>query len=242
VAAIRGRGVDTVSAAGIDATHDPALQSWVGSANGPGADFPIQNLPFGRFRAASDMDWRIGIAIGDQVLDLQRAGLIETHDMKQLLRLRPEARASLRLAISEGLRAGSDKEALLREALVAQSQVELGLPCEIGDYTDFYIGIHHATAVGKLFRPDNPLLPNYKWVQSELAGHRRSRGAHQFVRRRAGSGRTRTPLPGATTAGFRAQLGVFMAARPQGSPIAIDGRDLSSAWHLQRRSARDIQA
>ena len=148
----------------IDATHDAELRSWLESANEPATDFPIQNLPFGRFRSADDMDWRIGVAIGDQVLDLRRARLIETHDMNRLMRLLPDVRASLRRAISEGLRAGSPNEAVLREALVPQAQLTVGLPCEIGDYTDFYIGIHHATAVGKLFRPDNPLLPNYKWV------------------------------------------------------------------------------
>jgi fumarylacetoacetase len=148
----------------IDETHDPALASWVESANDPASDFPIQNLPFGRFRTAPDGAWRIGMAIGDQVLDLQAAGLIDTQDMNALMSAGPQRRQAIRLAASRGLRRGSREQTRFAQALHAQASVELGLPCQIGDYTDFYAGIHHATAVGKLLRPDNPLLPNYKWV------------------------------------------------------------------------------
>ena len=147
-----------------DPTHDAALQSWVESANDPASDFPIQNLPFGRFRLEADADWRIGVAIGDQVLDLRAAGLIDSHDMNRLMRLLPETRRSLRQAMVEGLREGSPQQKQFQAALHAQADVELGLPCEIGDYTDFYTSIHHATTIGKQLRPDNPLLPNYKWV------------------------------------------------------------------------------
>ncbi len=151
----------TGTGSGIDETHDAGLVSWVESANDPGTDFPIQNLPFGRFRSASDAPWRIGVAIGDQVLDLEAAGLIDGPDMHRLMR---GDHGALRLALSRGLRTGSERRADFEAALRAQAEVELGLPCPIGDYTDFYTGIHHATTVGKLFRPDNPLLPNYKWV------------------------------------------------------------------------------
>lgn len=148
----------------IDETHDPALASWVESANDPATDFPLQNLPFGRFRTASGAPWRIGVAIGDQVLDLQAAGLVESQDINALMGEGPERRRAIRRAASRGLRRGSPDQARFAQALVPQSKVQLGLPCAIGDYTDFYAGIHHATAVGALFRPDNPLLPNYKWV------------------------------------------------------------------------------
>jgi fumarylacetoacetase len=144
--------------------NDPALESWVETANAEGCDFPIQNLPFGRFRREDDSAWCVGVAIGDQVLDLRRAGLIDNADMNRLIRLKPEARQALRQAISEGLRRGGAQRAKFEAALVARSEVALGLPCDIRDYSDFYVGIHHATAVGKQFRPDNPLLPNYKWV------------------------------------------------------------------------------
>lgn len=153
-----------MSAAFLDDTHDPALESWVASANMDGTDFPIQNLPFGRFRRGDDGDWCIGVAIGDQVLDLRKAGVIDSNDIHRLLRLKPETRRILRGAISGGLRRGSADRGKFEAALVPMDQVTLGLPCDIRDYTDFYIGVHHATAVGKQFRPDNPLLPNYKWV------------------------------------------------------------------------------
>jgi fumarylacetoacetase len=148
----------------LDHTHNPSLRSWVDSANEPASDFPIQNLPFGRFKVEDDPEWRIGVAIGDQVLDLRAAGLINFSDMNRLIRLKPETRRELRAQISTGLATGSALQDRWSRHLHAQAAVELGLPCEIRDYTDFYVGIHHATAVGKLFRPDNPLLPNYKWV------------------------------------------------------------------------------
>src|SRR5213596_1202347 len=126
-------------------SHNPALQSWVESANDPATDFPIQNLPFGRFRIEGDSDWRIGVAIGDQVLDLRAARLIDNSDMNRLMRLLPETRRILRLGLVEGLRAGSAQQKTFEAALHAQSAVELGLPCQIGDYTDFYTSIHDAT-------------------------------------------------------------------------------------------------
>ena len=106
-----------------DATHAPALASWVGSANDAATDFPIQNLPFGRFRAHGERDWRVGVAIGDQVLDLARAGLVEAADMSRLLCLGAEARQALRRSLSDGLRAGSAHQPQWSTALVAQSQV-----------------------------------------------------------------------------------------------------------------------
>ena len=177
----------------IDATHDPALRSWVDSANAPASDFPIQNLPFGRFRRRSaaaaskgsdaagdqgDEPFRIGVAIGDQVLDLKLArsqcpwgaeidALLQPlaeGDLNHFMALGVEARRSLRQALSTALSEGSDQGPFLELCLVPQAEAELTLPCRIHDYTDFYTGIHHATAVGKLFRPDAPLLPNYKWV------------------------------------------------------------------------------
>jgi len=238
----------------IDATHDPSLKSWLESANDPATDFPIQNLPYGRFRRSADMDWRIGVAIGDQVLDLRRARVIETYDMNRLMRLSKEPRQALRQALCEGLRHGSVHEHRFREALVPQAEVEMGVPCEIGDYTDFYTSIHHATTVGKQFRPDNPLLPNYKWVPIGYHGRASSidvgsRGTGHSFRRPLGQ----TKAPDATQPTFgpsarldyELELGVFIA-RPNviGEPIAmadaeehVFGLALLNDW-----SARDIQA
>ncbi len=234
----------------IDATHDPALRSWLASANDPATDFPIQNLPFGRFRRADDMDWRIGVAIGDQVLDLRRARLIETHDMNRLMRLLPAARTALRHAISEGLRAGSPNEAVFREALVPQSRVSMGLPCRIGDYTDFYIGIHHATTVGKLFRPDNPLLPNYKWVPIGYHGRASSINASpsRFKRpmgQQRGADDAAPTLAPTERLDYELELGLVIG-RPnvQGEPITMaDAEDhLFGVALFNDWSARDIQA
>ena len=106
----------------IDATHDPKRKSWVESANAPGADFPIQNLPFGRFRPTGSSEaFRIGTAIGDQVLDLRAAGLIDTDDMNLLMNASPAERQQLRKKISEGLTAQSAKQATWQKALVPQS-------------------------------------------------------------------------------------------------------------------------
>ncbi|MDM0084722.1 fumarylacetoacetase [Variovorax sp. J31P179] len=148
----------------IDATHDPKLRSWVASANQAGCDFPIQNLPFGRFSHGADAAPRIGVAIGDRILDLRRAGLIDIDDMNALMAATPEKRSALRALISQGLAEGSARQAEWESALVGQSAATMHVPCRIGDYTDFYTSVHHATTVGKQFRPDNPLLPNYKWV------------------------------------------------------------------------------
>ena len=149
----------------LNATHDPKLRSWVASANQAGCDFPIQNLPFGRFRPSGGQGgWRIGVAIGDQVLDLRAAGIVDTDDMNTLMAATPAQRQALRAAISAGLAEGSGKEAAWSKALLPQAKAEMTVPCRIGDYTDFYTGIHHATTIGKLFRPDQPLMPNYKWV------------------------------------------------------------------------------
>jgi fumarylacetoacetase len=163
----------------IDATHDPALRSWVVSANEAGSDFGIQNLPFGRFRRAGiDEPWRIGVAIGDQILDLKLArgqcpwgqGIDELFaplaagDLNNFMSLGAIARRTLRQALSSALAQGSDQSHFLELCLVPRAQAQMSLPFRTQDYTDFYTGIHHATTVGKLFRPDNPLLPNYKWV------------------------------------------------------------------------------
>ena len=173
----------------IDATHDPLLRSWVDSAHEPGTDFPIQNLPFGRFRrmpgtagpdgrVGEPEPWRIGVAIGTQVLDLHLAatGCPWTREVSELLQplaagnlngfmaLGAVARRTLRAALSAALSEGSEQGPFLEACLLPQAQAQMSLPCRIGGYTDFYTGIHHATAVGKLFRPDNPLLPNYKWL------------------------------------------------------------------------------
>lgn len=171
----------TVSAS-LDETHDPALRSWVAGANDPSGDFPVQNLPFGVFRHDFEERPRVGIAIGDRVLDClaaARAGCfaslgplvddaLQSWSLNALLALgRADARA-VRLAASRLLREGTPESRRAQELrdtiIVGMDHVSMLVPAEIGDYTDFYASIFHAANVGAMFRPDAPLLPNYKYV------------------------------------------------------------------------------
>lgn len=247
----------------LDATHDPALRSWVASANQAACDFPIQNLPLGKFRrAGSDEPWRIGVAIGDQVLDLRLARaqcpwgadidrLLEplaAGDMNRFMALGPGARRALRAAMSSALCEGSDQGPFLELCLVPQAAVEMALPCTIGGYTDFYTSIHHATAVGRQFRPDSPLLPNYRWVPIGYHGRTSSIGVsgQQFARPRGQlKGEAVTPSVGPTQRlDYELELGVLIGSgNDLGVPIEIGqaedamfGLVLLGDW-----SARDIQ-
>lgn len=155
--------------------------SWVASANHPDSEFPIENLPFGRFvpTGIDQAHSRLGVAIGDQILDLsayvhatpipadESAAFapLEVGDLNAFMALHKkyhqQVRARLAAVLSE---TGRGEAARVQSCLVPQSQAHMVMPCTVGDYTDFYSSIHHATTVGSLFRPDNPLLPNYKWV------------------------------------------------------------------------------
>jgi fumarylacetoacetase len=234
----------------VDDTHDASLQSFVASANDPATDFPIQNLPLGRFRRSSGDDWRIGVAIGDQVLGLRETGFVDSDDMNRLMAAGAAARAALRRSLSRALREDSDRASELRRHLVAQADVELGVPCRIGDYTDFYTGIHHATNVGKQFRPDNPLLPNYKWVPIGYHGRASSIVASGHpIRRPRGQYKdadAATPGFGPTRRlDYELELGAFVGeGNLLGEPIAIAGAAshvfglvLFNDW-----TARDVQA
>ena len=234
-----------------NATHDPQLRSWVDSANVADCDFPIQNLPFGRFRA-DDGGARIGVAIGDQILDLRATGLIDTGDMNALMAASPAQRQALRARISQGLASaamGSAQQAEWARALVPQARAEMLLPCRIGDYTDFYTSVHHATNVGRQFRPDNPLLPNYKWVPIGYHGRASSIGVSGEQVRRP-MGQLKAPDAAAPVLApckrldYELELGWFIGqGNAQGEPIAIGeaeahlfGVALFNDW-----SARDIQ-
>ncbi len=235
----------------LNATHDPKLRSWVASANEAGSDFPIQNLPFGRFRAAGSTEaFRIGVAIGDQVLDLRAAGLVDSDDMNALMAAGTKERQALRAALSAGLAEGSDKQAAWSKALLAQAQAEMTVPCRIGDYTDFYTGIHHATTIGKLFRPDQPLMPNYKWVPIGYHGRASSIGVSGQVFKRP-QGQTKAPDAAEPSFGpskrldYELELG-FLIGRGNalGEPIAIGEAEehLFGVTLLNDWSARDLQA
>lgn len=163
----------------LNETHDASLQSWVESANNKETDFPIQNLPFAVLRKKGSSDSFHGaVAIGDYAIDLAAVAKLNIFDdvvqtaieaaskdeLNELMAMGQSTWSALRLALSQALRTDSELQSALSSCLIALSEVEYKLPCHIGDYTDFYTSINHATSVGKLFRPDNPLLPNYKWV------------------------------------------------------------------------------
>jgi fumarylacetoacetase len=163
--------------AALAPTLDPSRRSWVSSANAVNADFPIQNLPFCVFTSAGNGPC-IGVAIGDQLVnlaalhatgvlhDLVAAPACTASTLNPLMALGRDAARALRVRLSDLLRsdASDATRELVTSALVPQREVSYALPATIGDYTDFYASVHHATNVGRLFRPDQPLLPNYKWV------------------------------------------------------------------------------
>jgi fumarylacetoacetase len=168
----------------INETHDPNLRSWVESANDPNTDFPIQNLPFGLFDRFDNGDKRrVGIAIGDQVLDLYeccKADLISIKgnvswalagSLNLLMEIDRQVGLNLRRQAIELLRDGNTTIQDYQKAhpekcslLAPMSDVHMRPPANIGDYTDFYASVYHATNIGKMFRPDQPLMPNYKWI------------------------------------------------------------------------------
>jgi fumarylacetoacetase len=149
----------------LDETHDPALKSWVESAHEPGCEFPIQNLPLGIFKRKGHKEpARGGVAIGDQILDLAALGVRTGTTLNGLAAMGRPAARKLRRELSRALSVKSRQRKRLQKYLVPVKQAELFLPVAVGDYSDFYAGIHHATNIGRLLRPDNPLLPNYKWV------------------------------------------------------------------------------
>ena len=139
------------------------MKSWVESANDPATDFPLENLPFGVFRRRKSKEApRGGVAIGDQVLDLAALGLKTGPTLNGLAAAGRSEWKAVRKDLVRLLTGGKSKK--ISKLLTPIKQAELFVPVGIGDYTDFYTGIHHATNIGKLMRPDNPLLPNYKWV------------------------------------------------------------------------------
>jgi fumarylacetoacetase len=251
-----------------DATHDPALRSWVPSANLTDSDFPVQNLPLGRFRPRAGegqphSPWRAGVAIGDQVLDLALARqqcpwpdeiypLLEplAHgDLAAFLALGRPAWRSLRAALSAALAEGSQQGPFLELCLHAQGAVEMALPVAPRDYTDFYAGIHHAVTVGKLMRPDNPLLPNYKWVPIGYHGRASSVGLGGGVRRPCGQIKASAEAPPryapCRRLDYELELGLWVGVGNElGQPVPIERAEdhLYGVSLLNDWSARDMQA
>jgi fumarylacetoacetase len=247
----------------LNETHDSAATSWVASAQS--SDFPIQNLPYAVFRRKGTKEnFRVGVAIGDSVLDMAAAAeaqafsgetqaaitLLKQSSLNAFMNLGAGAWTDVRLAIFRGLKAGSPLQAKLRGCLISLADVEYQLPASVGDYTDFFTSIHHASTVGSLFRPENPLTPNYQWVPIGYHGRASSLkvSGYSFKRphgQRMAPGATEPTFGASTRLDYELEMGVFVGSgNPLGEPVSMNdaekhcfGMVLLNDW-----SARDIQA
>lgn len=252
----------------MNETHDPSLTSWIESANSPDTDFPIQNLPFGVFSRKGDAERRVGVAIGDQIIDVGEslsanlwtgkardvARWCDRPNLNELMEAPRDSLSEFRARLSELLSGTPGDTSVINPlppgALVPMAEAELFLPAQIGDYTDFYASIYHATNVGKLFRPDSPLLPNYKHVPIGYHGRASSlvisgtdvtRPKGQTV-----ASESTTPTFGPTQMlDYEAEVGFFVGRGTElGQTLSVDeaeerifGICLVNDW-----SARDIQS
>ena len=248
----------------LNETHDPQLTSWVASANDGRTDFPIQNLPFAIFRRQGSSEaWRGGVAIGDQIVDMAaavQAGMFTgdalapaqaaaESSLNHLMGLGPQRLSSLRKALSKALQTGASQEAALKACLVPQAEAEYHLPARIGDYTDFYTSVYHATNIGKQFRPDNPLLPNYKWVPIGYHGRSSSIGVSGQAFKRP-KGQVKPPnaevpvLKASARMDIELEMGVLVGqanALGDAVPITEAESHIFGLVLLNDWSARDIQ-
>ncbi|PJE57234.1 fumarylacetoacetase [Marinomonas sp. BSi20584] len=238
------------------------INSWLPSANMAGCEFPLANLPYAVFSSA-DQIHHIGVGIGDKIANLnalEEAGLLDSLDhslrdavkqnaLNQLMGLGHTQWHALRLRLTE-LFSNSAYQDKVEPCLIPQSEVVFHLPCQIGDYTDFYTSVHHATRVGSLFRPDNPLLPNYKWIPIGYHGRASSiRVSGEAFKRPAGQLKApdaeRPVLELCKRLDYELELGIFIGKGSQlGTPISmadaeqhVFGVSMFNDW-----SARDIQA
>ena len=254
----------------MNETHDPALTSWIESANSPDTDFPIQNLPFGVFSRKGDSERRVGVAVGDQIIDIGEslsanlwsgkardvARWCDRPNLNELMQAPRDSLSLFRARLSELLAGTPGDDSVINPlppgAFVPMAEAEMFPPAVIGDYTDFYASIYHATNVGKLFRPDTPLFPNYKYVPIGYHGRASSiiiSGAE--VQRPSGQtmpsgGGAKTPAFGPTQMlDYEAEVGFFVGqGNERGEPIQIDEAEehLFGICLVNDWSARDIQS
>jgi fumarylacetoacetase len=250
----------------LDETHDSAAQSWVESANVGGADFPVQNLPFGVFRRNDAGIARVGVAIGDSIVDISGVlseGLLSDNgvalagnacrsdSLNQVMTLGSSPRRALRRRLHALLlkdASAADRQVVSRH-LVRQADAEMLLPAAIGDYTDFYASIFHATNVGSLFRPDSPLLPNYKYIPIGYHGRASSLvPSGTAVRRPCGQTRDGDAEPSfgpSRALDYELEVGFFVSVgNSLGEAIAIGAAEeyIFGVCLVNDWSARDLQA
>ncbi|MBA3946036.1 MAG: fumarylacetoacetase [Herpetosiphonaceae bacterium] len=253
----------------VNQTHRPDLTSWVASANEPQTDFPIQNLPLGVFqRPGDDHSPRVGVAIGDQIVDMAAcldAGLFDgpalvaaeacaAPTLNHLMSTDQATQSALREQLSNLLRQDDQRsvgnQPLVARFLVPMTEATLLLPVAVGDYSDFYASLEHATNVGSMFRPDNPLLPNYKYVPIGYHGRASSIVASGTSIQRP-HGQTRDQPAMEPTYGpckaldYEVEVGIFVGAGNmlgEPVPIATATEHIFGLCLLNDWSARDIQS
>ena len=245
----------------LNETHDPARRSFIDTANAPESDFPIQNLPLGVFRPAPAARPRVGVAIGDQIVDVAAAAAsfegpaaaaakaCALPHLNSLMALGPQACSALRLSLSRALSVEHGDERLRRHC-APTANAELLLPVAIGDFTDFYASVFHATNAGRAFRPDNPLLPNYKYVPVAYHGRASSVRVSGAPLQRP-QGQRKAPNEEAPSYGpsrnmdFELELGMYIGtptALGQTVPVGKAGEHIFGFCLLNDWSARDVQA
>ncbi|MBC3485404.1 fumarylacetoacetase [Pseudomonas sp. SWRI100] len=237
-------------------------RSWVEHANGH-SDFPLQNLPLGIFSRPGEA-LRCGVAIGDAILDLEAvlaAGLFDGEAkaaveatrggaLNAFFALGRGARVALRERLLALLGEHSEHQSALKAALYPAADCQLHVPAKIGDYTDFYVGIEHAKNVGKLFRPDNPLLPNYKHVPIGYHGRASTiRPSGTDVRRPKGqtlpAGHTEPSFGPCARLDYELELGIWIGQgndMGESIPVGDAAEHVAGFCLLNDWSARDIQA
>jgi fumarylacetoacetase len=252
----------------LNATHNASLQSWVTSANDMGCDFPIQNLPHGVFkRAGTNESFRGGVAIGDQILDIQAAvalGVFAANakaiamdagkpKLNDLMARSSSDRSALRAALSECLRAGSPHAAVLASCLVPQDQAEYGLAANVGDYTDFFTSYNHMVNCGMIFNPQNPEVPCFKHLPIAYHGRASSVSISGTNIKRpwgqinppAVAGAVQAPIHAACRAlDYEMELGIWISgSNALGSTIKVSEAEehIFGMCLLNDWSARDIQ-
>ena len=248
----------------LNGTHDPSLRSWIDSANLPDTDFPIQNLPFAIFRRRGRAEeFRVGVAIGDQIVDLREvcrrhlmtdapAAALQAcseSTLNRLMSLGSSVGSHMRACLSNALRSDAPLAGEFHAVLIPQCEAEFGLPAHIGDYTDFYASIHHATTVGAQFRPENPLLPNYRWLPVGYHGRSSSIGVSgQTFPRPIGQSLPKgadVPIVGPSRRlDFELEIGIFIGeGNEPGTAIPIDRAEQAAfgLCLLNDWSARDLQ-
>lgn len=248
----------------IDNTHDASLRSWIPSANAVDTDFPVQNLPFGVFRLGASETFRCGVAIGDRILDVgavawlmkgsaaEAASACCAPTLNALMSMGREVARALRTELSQllGDACSPARREALTGALVPMVGAELALPARIGGFTDFFASIHHASNAGRLFRPEQPLLPNYKYVPIAYNGRANSVRVsgvpvvrpHGQVK---GAGAPGPAFVPSSRLDYEVELGFYVGRPSQpGEPVRptdawehVFGCSLLNDW-----SARDIQS